>query len=100
MGSLSSHPVFLRLIRESSDGNGTVKGTIPMNDLNALAKTENEGVLHELDCSRLAEVTGGSTLPYGSTFSEWPPRPNPVLVLPQPFNFDEAPSPGVHIVQA
>jgi hypothetical protein len=71
-----------------------------MDDLNRTAKTEKADVLCELECSQLAEVTGGSTLPYGANFSEWPPRPSPVLVLPQAFNPDEAPSRGVHVCAA
>jgi hypothetical protein len=69
-----------------------------MKDLNRMAKTEKADVLCELECSQLAEVTGGSTLPYGDHFSEWPPRPSPALVLPQPGNPDEVPARGVPVV--
>jgi hypothetical protein len=68
-----------------------------MENLNLTAKAD---VLCELECSQLAEVTGGSTLPYGSNFSEWPPARTFAPVIVQPFNQDESPSPGVHVVQA
>jgi hypothetical protein len=67
-----------------------------MKDLKPMAKTAKADMLCELECSQLAEVTGGSTLPYGSNFSEWPP---PRSFTPfNPTNPDPPPAPGVHVV--
>jgi hypothetical protein len=67
-----------------------------MKDLKSITKTNKADVLWELDCSQLAAVTGGSTLPYGSNFSEWPPARN--FTPFNPTNPDPPPAPGVHVV--
>ena len=67
-----------------------------MKDLKSITKTKKADVLCELNCSQLAAVTGGSTLPYGSNFSEWPPARN--FTPFNPTNPDPPPAPGVHVV--
>jgi len=62
-----------------------------MNDLKLTAKTEKADELCELDCSQLAEVTGGTTLSYPTSWGNYPPRPSPALQVIFPWT-DTAPS--------
>jgi hypothetical protein len=66
---------------------------------NKRAMTAEDVGMSRLEPAQLAAVTGGSTLPYGSNFSEWPPARSFAPVIVQPFNQDESPSRGVPVVR-
>jgi hypothetical protein len=62
-----------------------------MNDLNLSANTKKSEALLELNRSQLEEVTGGTTLGYGTSWGNYPPRPSPVMQVIFPWA-DTAPS--------
>ena len=67
-----------------------------MESRNKRAMTAEDVGMSPLEPAQLAAVTGGSTLPYGSNFSEWPPARN--FTPFNPTNPDPPPAPGVHVV--